>query len=229
MSNMADALSGFRSLALAAILFTIPNIAAFFAVSARPEIIEVLWLSAGTPWGIITAAFVHREAGHLLQNLLGFLAAVVLFALSNLLQSTENKEYYSRILLFLVFPSGFLANAAEFLSRWVSNSLAGWSGYGASGVVYSATGICTASAVISSCALLIRYVRSFRDPGMIETTAEILIMALNLALIIFALYLVVFARELFLNASPGIDVFAHTAGFLIGFVLSSAFFFTQRA
>jgi membrane associated rhomboid family serine protease len=47
-------------------------------------------------------------------------------------------------------------------------------------------------------------------------------MAFNLALMIFAVYLAVFARDLFLNASPGIDAFAHTAGFLIGFALSPA-------
>jgi len=118
----------------------------------------------------------------------------------------------------LVFPSGFLANAVELLARWASNSVAGWSGYGASGVVYSAIGICTASAVINSCALLIRYVRSFRDPDSKDITIpELLVMAFNLALMIFAVYLVVFARDLFLNTSPGIDVFAHTAGFLIGF------------
>jgi len=135
MSDMTDALSGFCSLALATALFTVPNIAVFFAVSLHPELIEILWLSIGTPWGIITAAFLHREAAHLLQNLHGFLAAVVLFALSNLLQSKENKERYSRIFLFLVFPSGFLANAVELLARWASNSVAGverlwcfWSG-----------------------------------------------------------------------------------------------------
>jgi len=184
---------------------------------------------SGTPWGIITAAFLHREAAHLLQNLHGFLAAVVLFALSNLLQSRENKERYSRIFLLLVFPSGFLANAVELLARLASNSVAGWSGYGASGVVYSAIGICTASAVINSCALLIRYVRSFRDPDSKDITIpELLVMAFNLALMIFAVYLVVFARDLFLNASPGIDVFAHTAGFLIGF-FSALLFLARRA
>jgi len=218
MSDMTDALSGFCSLALATALFTVPNIAVFFAVSLHPELIEILWLSIGTPWGIITAAFLHREAAHLLQNLHGFLAAVVLFALSNLLQSRENKERYSRIFLLLVFPSGFLANAVELLARLASNSVAGWSGYGASGVVYSAIGICTASAVINSCALFIGYIRSFRDPDSKDITIpELLVMAFNLALMIFAVYLVVFARDLFLNTSPGIDVFAHTAGFLIGF------------
>jgi len=114
------------------------------------------------------------------------------------------------------------ANAAELLARFASNSVAGWSGFGASGVVYSAIGLCTASAVMNSCDLLIRYVRSFRDPDIKETVPEIVIMALNLTLIVLALYLILFARDLFLNASPGIDVFAYTAGFLIGFAFSSA-------
>jgi len=99
------------------------------------------------------------------------------------------------------------ANAAELLARFASNSVAGWSGFGASGVVYSAIGLCTASAVMNSCDLLIRYVRSFRDPDIKETVPEIVIMALNLTLIVLALYLILFARDLFLNASPGIDVF----------------------
>jgi len=118
------------------------------------------------------------------------------------MQGRENKEYCSRIFL-LVFPSGFLANAAELFARLPSDSVAGWSGYGASGVVYSTIGICTASAVTNSCALLIRYVRSFKDPGMKETMPEILTMALNLVLLAFALYLILFARDLFLNASRG--------------------------
>lgn len=219
-------LSGFRFLALAAALFTILNVTVFFAVSLRPEILETLWLSAETPWGIITAAFLHRETAHLLQNLLGFLAVVVLFALSNLLQNRENREYYSRIFL-LAFPSGFLANAWELLVRWTANSTG--SAYGASGVVYSAIGICTVSAVINSYALLIRFVRSLGDSGSKEMTVpELLVMALNLALIAFALYLILFARESFLNISPGVDVFVHTAGFLIGFVISSLFLLTEH-
>ena len=100
-----------------------------------------LWLSTETPWGIITAAFLHKEAAHLLQNLLGFLAAVVFFVLSNLVQDRKGKERYSRIFL-LAFPSGFLANAAELHEHWGTNSAG--SAYGASGVVYSAIGICTA-------------------------------------------------------------------------------------
>jgi membrane associated rhomboid family serine protease len=54
------------------------------------------------------------------------------------------------------------------------------------------------------------------------TAPEILIMALNLVVLALALCLILFARDLFLNASPGIDVFAHTVGFLAGFALSSA-------
>jgi membrane associated rhomboid family serine protease len=209
------------------VLFTIPNIAVFFAVSLRPEILEALWLSARTPWGIITAAFLHKEAAHLLQNLLGFLAAVISFALSNLVQDRKGKERYSRIFL-LAFPSGFLANAAELFVRWMSNSAG--SAYGASGVVYSAIGICMASAVINACPLLVRHVISFRDPGSKKMTVpEILITALNLALIAFALYLILSARESFLNVSPGVDVFVHTAGFLIGFGISSALFLTEHA
>ena len=223
--RVADALSGFRFLALATVLFTIPNIAVFFAVSLRPEILEALWLSARTPWGIITAAFLHREAGHLLQNLLGFLAAVVFFVLINLLQDRKGKERYSRIFL-LAFPSGFLANAAELFVRWMSNSAG--SAYGASGVVYSAIGICTASATINSCALLIRFVRSLRDPGIKETVPELLTVLFNILLLFLALYLILFARESFLNVSPGVDVFVHTAGFLIGFAISSALFLTPH-
>lgn len=98
--------------------------------------------------------------------------------------------------------------------------MAGQSGYGASGVVYSAIGICAASAIINTCTLLVKYVRSFRDPGSKEITVpELFTMALNLLLLAFTLYLTLFARESFLNVSPGVDVFAHTAGFLIYFAL----------
>jgi len=117
----------------------------------------------------------------------------------------------------------------ELFKRLLSDSLAGWSTYGASGVVYSAMGICTASAVINSCVLLIRYVRSFRDPGIKETVPELFTMFFNILLLFLALYLILFARESFLNVSPGVDVFAHTAGFLIGFAISSTLFLTERA
>jgi hypothetical protein len=47
--SAAAIFSGFRPLALAAVLFLIPNITVFLAVSLRPEILEALWLSVGTP------------------------------------------------------------------------------------------------------------------------------------------------------------------------------------
>lgn len=62
--RLSRRLSGFRNVGLAFTLFSLLNLALYLLVSLYPPLLEVLWLSADRPWGIVTSAFVHRDLGH---------------------------------------------------------------------------------------------------------------------------------------------------------------------
>lgn len=217
--KLVDGLSGFRLLGLAIILFLIPNLTIFFAIQIHPSWIRMLWLSADNPWGIFTAAFVHQETNHLVGNIIGFMFSILFFVFSNLSQDKERKALYSKIFLLMVFISGFLSNALKFFIWWNPSGITESGSYGASGVVYSAIGICTASAIVNITTSLKKYIefhkgRCKKNVGKGDLSA----IFINLLILIPIIIMIFFDPELFLNVGPGIDVFVHYLGFSIGLI-----------
>jgi len=222
---MMERLSGFRSLGLAAILFSLSNIAAFIATSICPELTRALWLSADHPWGIFTAVFIHADLTHLMSNLIAFLVVSLIFIESNCFQDKETNQFRSKAFLLLIFPSGFAANAIDFFLRWQPSGITEPGTLGASGICYAALGICLASAVINFAGSLGECIKIRRERYKADRLKQKLPALLTNSLIAAILVgYIVFAPEYFLSAAPGINVFTHSAGFLIGFILSSVLF-----
>ena len=209
-------LSGFRPLALAFIVFSLINILIYLLITLYPPLLEMLWLSTSTPWGIITSAFTHAELGHLVNNLQGFTVAVILFVPEVSVYMTDIRRRYSAVFLRMVFISGILVNLLEYpllLTR------PGFSSWGASGIVYGSLGVLLAACMRSLPAHLRTMPRKKRgrkpgfrfDRGFWKGFRSLLAVSLLLAFLVM-----IFTDTAgFLSVAPGVDVFAHGFGFLI--------------
>jgi len=225
IKKVTDGLFDFRFLVLAIALFLLSNLVMFFVTSSYPELIKVLWLSADKPWGIFTAAFVHKDASHLAGNIVYFLISSIFFVLSNIPQEREGRSFYSKVFLLLVFFSGILWNAIEFFVWRRPSSITEFGGYGASGVVYGAIGICTASALVNFAAALRKYFRSLKASNREIAKPDLFSLLVNLMILILILALELVAPESFLAAGPETNIFAHFGGFAIGFIFASILFY----
>jgi len=200
-------LADFREVGLALILFYVLNLALFAAIRTRPDLLEYLSLSPQRPWGIVTSVFVHQEFfGHLFGNLLFFGFYCVAFVVTNWPCDAETRRFSSKLFLWLVFLSGFLANTIVFF-RWPGGKQA----FGASGVVYAAVGAWLASLPFGLASL----------PGYWKETGSMgklipVVIALLAAAITGSL---ISDPRGFLNAAPEVNVYAHAWGFSIGLIL----------
>ncbi len=200
------------------------NIPVFLVLSARPELVEWLWLSADRPWGIVTSAFTHVEFDHIASNIEGFITAALLFAVINLDGRRAARRRASRRFLYLVFIAGIGANLLEYPLALARPGDASW---GASGIVYGALGVVFSAAVQLLPASLRtiarerrrragkpRRLRVFRfGRRSLRTFPSLLVLSLVATIIV----MLAFDAETFLNVAPNIDVFAHGVGFLLGF------------
>lgn len=154
----------------------------------------------------------------------------------NLHNRVRARRYSSRIFLRLIFLSGFAANGIGFLA-WQWAGVSGVHSWGASGVVYAGIGALLASALCNFPTHLRNFVKArrrrprkgkrklWRKFGwvLMRGTAGSLSMALALALLV----LLFWNPGAFLSVGPGIDVLAHGLGFLLGFLVSMALFYTR--
>ncbi len=220
-----ERLSGFRALGLAVILFCLPNLAVFVATSICPDLTRALWLSADQPWGIFTAVFIHADLTHLMANLIAFLFVSIIFIESNYSQDKETRQFRSKVFLLLIFPSGFAANVIDFFLRWQPSGITDSGTLGASGICYVAFGICLASAVTNFAGSLGECIKIRRERYKADRLKqELPALLINLLIAAISVGYIVFVPESFLSVAPGINVFAHSAGFLIGFMLSLVLF-----
>lgn len=213
---------GFKSVEIALVLFFTANVLLYLLIYLRPSLVDSLSLSANRPWGIVTSAFVHKDLGHLGSNLLFFSIWCIFFVYANAFVDVETRRHSSKVFLWMIFISGFLADALLF-SRW---RLSGTStnSWGASGVVYASAGVLMASA-------LRNFEYSWRDlfkdkTGKLKRKFGILIWSIFIVTVL-VLY-VIQDPKTFLAVAPGVNVFAHGYGFLLGFFLYwPSFYFTS--
>ena len=131
-----------------------------------------------------------------------------MFVIINLPRDPRARQFSSKIFLPLIFLSGFAANLLVLLGWAASDSPK--RAWGASGVVYSAAGACLASAIAS----LNDSVRELSKPGVLWKK---LVKLGSASVIVVALvWFVVQDPRAFLNVAPGVGVYAHFWGFLIG-------------
>ncbi|MGC8817381.1 MAG: rhomboid family intramembrane serine protease [Candidatus Hadarchaeum sp.] len=216
-------LSGFRPVFTALLIFLTLNFSFFAVLFLYPSLLDWLWLSADRPWGILTSVFSHVDLEHIFSNVAGFIFASALFILINLRKSRQTRHRLSRRFLLLAFLAGIGANVLEY--PFLLTSLK--SAYGASGVVYGALGI------VLSCAIQdlpdnFRFLMRGRQRLAGRRRKRVLRFSaigvkfysslMSLSLVISLLILVVLDVSSFLSVAPGVDVFAHGVGFLIGFL-----------
>jgi len=223
--NVSRNLTGFRPLAKAAVIFLVSNVSIFAVLSLWPDLVEWLWLSADRPWGIITSAFTHVDLDHILGNIDGFVLSILLFLTINLVNTKRIRRRVSTQFLLLIFIAGIGANLLEYPLALANPRDHSW---GASGVVYGAMGVVFASALGALPVHLgiiakdrrrraskSKKRRLFRfDRRYFRTFPSLL----AFSLVISILLMLVFDSGGFLNVAPGVDVFAHGVGFLLGFL-----------
>jgi membrane associated rhomboid family serine protease len=219
-------LSGFRSVGIAFIIFVALNVAVFFAISLWPGLLGWLWLSASTPWGIVTCNFTQAELPHLAGNLEGFTFAVGFFVVVCTVLKVEVRRRWSRIFLWLVFLSGIVESAIEYPVRVIINGNVSWASWGASGIVYGTFGVLLAACLRSLPAQMMALTKEHRrwdhkrrkwglfrfDRKSLRTFPSLM----SLTLLISFLLLIFTNPRDFLSVGPNVDVFAHGLGFLLG-------------
>jgi len=210
-------LAGFGPLVAAFAIFLIINSLMFVVTSVYPSTIDYLSLAPDRPWGIFTSAFIHANVEHLVNNLEGFTLACTLFVFVILSSSPESRRRSSRLFLWLIFISGFLADGVEFLV-WRLTGTLNVSSFGASGIVYAAIGVLLASALYSfpKNAARIRELVAKRKQSS-KFIRDAMVPAFAMLTFVVLLFELVSNPADFFSAAPGIDVFAHEMGFLIGY------------
>ncbi len=209
---------------IASIIFLATNIPVFLILSVRPDLIEWLWMSADRPWGIVTSAFTHQAADHILSNVIGYAIAVFFFVVSNQVLARRGRRGASRRFLWVIFIAGIGANLIEYPLALANPSDRSW---GASGVVYGALGVAFASAVRllpAHLSTIVKYrrrrakrPRGWKAFKLDRRSMRAFPSLFALSMVVSILLLLVFDAGAFLNVAPGIDYFAHGVGFLLGF------------
>jgi len=228
-TRLSRRLAGFRSVGLAFTIFILFNLAIFFLISlwpptdTEPGLLGWLWLSADRPWGIITSNFVQAELPHLAGNLEGFTLAAGFFVIVCSALKVKDRRRWSRVFLWLVFLSGIMGSAIEYLLMLVSPRPPS---YGASGIVYGALGVLLAACLRSLPTQMRalakehrRWERKRRKWGLFRFDRRSLRTFPNLmsATILISFLLLIFTDPWdFLSAALGVDVLAHGLGFLLG-------------
>lgn len=183
-----------------------------------PSLSSFLWLSADRPWGIITAVFLHTDPLHLLNNILGFCAWSVIFIVLNIPVSGRVYRFNSWIFPRTLLLSAFMTNLVDYVVHWYPRGATSTGALGFSGAVFASAGVCSAL----SLALLCASIREFRKPGPSKAkVARLCFYALAIVLVAYAIH----DPAKFLIAEPGVNVFAHAAGFFIGMMSSLILFF----
>ncbi len=207
--------SGFKSVGAALALFFLTNVFLYLLIYSWPSLVGSLSLSPNRPWGIITSAFVHNNLSHLSSNLFFFSIWSLFFINANYFVGAETRRHSSRIFLWLTYFSGFVANAIVYL-MWSSILPSNVkSSYGASGVVYASAGVLMASA-------LHNFSYSLKDLLSHKTgEPKRKLFGFTWSVFIFVLLFLYLAQDpkVFLGVAPGVNVFAHKYGFLLGFFL----------
>ena len=189
--------------------YALPGPTCTVGSSSFPATMCLLGDSAQTPWGIVTAMFVHGSfEAHYLPNMLFLFSFAFIFISAN--ASIPVGERRGRELVFVIgsFLVGVVANAVSLLV--LPNSLT----YGASGLVYAAWGItsafCFSNAAPRGRLAEVRQYYSDRSNqwrAVYNATAFLLLTGIAFT-----------APALFLAAGPNVNVLAHGVSFILGFL-----------
>lgn len=157
--------------------------------------------STRTPWGIVTAFFVHTSfAQHYLPNMVLLFVAVFVFCVMNAPLSRSEKRFRQRVFIDVMFLSGIAANFASLFFYGPIPTV------GASGLDFAALGITLAFCVVNVFPRIRRrrdLVPYYRDPLNLVWSMTNGLLAAGLILVSTQ-----FPVE-FLSIRPGVNVVAH--------------------
>ncbi|MEM3723405.1 MAG: rhomboid family intramembrane serine protease [Candidatus Hadarchaeales archaeon] len=212
---MSRRLAGFRLLGIGVALFVLVNLTVFILISFRPELLEVLWLSADRPWGIITSIFAHADASHLFWNLLFFLIFCLFFTGVGWRDSPKVRRDSTKIFLAVALAAGIIANAEEFLALWYPSGITHLGSWGASGVVYASGGALLVFSIhkLPSVVEYIQKIRRSRE----KIDHREFFMAMLPAFIIIWMFM-----DILSGFGRGLAGITHGLGFLLGFLMATA-------
>jgi membrane associated rhomboid family serine protease len=225
-SQLRTSLTGFGPVGTAFTIFALINILFFCLTSLSESLLSLLSLSPEQPWGVFSSVFVHDGLGHLASNLTGFVAYSIMFVFLNVLNTPDNRAKSSRMFLLIVFAAGFVTNAAELLV-WGATGTTNLVSRGASGMVYAALGVVFASSIVNLSGNMSVFTRvlarlSHKKKGrkVVDWHTRIVILTgiLTPAILFTVFSWLVVTPDDFFNVGPGVDVFGHAMGFLLGFI-----------
>jgi membrane associated rhomboid family serine protease len=165
--------------------------------------------SLASPWGVLTAIFVHSSFWtHYLPNMVYLLIFAFLFVLSNGWLPESEWRLRQRVLIGVSFPAAVAANAAWLW--FVPNSLT----YGASGFDFAVAGVTTGFCLLNG----LPKGKTWADLAKYYSPAQPHLRPVLSNLILFAglFAAVVLTPDAFLGVGPGVNAFAHGVSFLVG-------------
>lgn len=221
-------LSGFRFLSLALVVFVLLNLGIFGVVSSYPSALTNLAVTPDNPAGILTANFTHYDAGHLTNNLVGFVILSTFFVAVNLSASPGSKRRSSKIFVLGSVLAGVVACAFQF-GLWLLTGTSDIGAVGASGIVYGAAGILLASSIYNFFGQ-VRDFRALRQDYYGSASPKLFIAtSFSITTTAFFTYLALFETNVFFLVSPNVAWIPHEIGFVSGFLVTLLLFFVLRS
>lgn len=167
----------------------------------RETLLCTAWIS---PWGIVTSLFIYDSW----SNIVFYATIAVFFVITQFLLPKEERRRRQIFLVIAMYLIAVIANLVWIILR------PSYGTYGSSGVVYAEWGIVSGFALFNT---LFRDTENKRLLLFSKNKLKRAWAGVNLVTIAgFVLYLFL-DPSLFLNESPGVNVFAHAIAFLGGF------------
>lgn len=198
-----EALSNHRPLLYAFLVVLIPS---SITLPLGLSNLGQLRASLSTPWGVVTAIFVHGDFGHYLGNVAWLALLVLLFAVLSRMFDGQERRRRASLFAWTVLVAAIVANSV-FIWRFPASEGA----YGASGAVYAAIGVvvmfASFNAVHSAATLWRERARGEHR----RRAAEVTVLNLTAFFLLF-LWIVIFP-EGFLGVGEGSNVLGHGVAF----------------
>ena len=209
--NIKQTIKDYKPLFHACILIFIMSII-FYLISLKyTHLKDILGASSTTPWGIITSLFIHTGFEHLKNNMIGLFLIMLIFIITNISLTDEERKRRTRLMLFVIFSAAILSNLLWIIIFQNQNSI------GESGINYAALGSILGFTLINSLILIISLIKSQTN-----ITITSLTIGIYNVLTFFSLLLnYVFYPESLIGIPSNVNTFIHIVAFFLGYLLTT--------
>lgn len=196
-------LPNFRALlCLFAIIFGLSSITLVVGVA------NLAWMraSASTPWGVVTAIFVHAGVDHYADNMEGLLLLFPLFAVLNVFPDDAEQRRRACLFVWTVVVAAVTANVAWV---WYFPTASPADGaLGASGVLYAAIGMVLMAGLANAFDYIVSWSRDHTSLKDLRRKDVIVFLA-NLLISLGLVLLVVLSRGGFIGVGEPVNFLSH--------------------